>query len=239
MDRHHRESIQLPQYLFRVQFPGCNTTWTDEGLSATDHINSPLTKDYLSDYLRSIEEHFLRDERLPIPYISLFSHREHAEIWALKLPSPDIRLLQISTRKLVRKSSTTNTQVLRLGTLVQKFRLTVPLGRQDYIEDAYLVSHHVPAKAIVDVRSRAQIEIGAFDTFFNHVCMDIGGQEDSQARSFIYSILARAEITTNIGEAIELLGCQREYQKAVGEGNQGNVGEFSSFEIWKWEGRSD
>lgn len=237
MDRLHHESVRIPQYLYRVQFPGCNTTWTDEGIFATENI-SILSRDYLSDYLRSIEEHFLREERLPIPYISLFSHREHAEIWALKLPgNPDIRVLQISTRKLITRRSRsslshtyTRPQILPLPSLLQKFHLPVSSPnsiKHHSIDSAYLIPHHVPARAIVDVRNRAQIEIGAFDTFFNYVCQDIGsGEEDSTARSFLYSILARAEISTSVGEAIELLACQKDYEKVLGEGSKGGIGEF-------------
>ncbi|KAF2169760.1 hypothetical protein M409DRAFT_20175 [Zasmidium cellare ATCC 36951] len=238
MARHHhrnRSSTQLPQYLWRVQFPSCNTTWNDEGLFAIDHINSPITKDYLSDYLRSIEEHYLRDERMPTPYISLFSHREHAELWALKLPSDEIHLLQISVRKLLhspksrKKSSSSSSspsdrpQILPLPALLSSLPIPPPPSKhpgQNYIDSAFLIPHHIPAHAIVDVRTRPQIEMGAFDTFFNYVCVDVGGSEDSAARSFLYSILARAEITTGLGEAIELLGVQREYERLVGAGDR-------------------
>ena len=76
----------VPPELYRVDYLGSRTTWTSqEGFKAADTSRAFGGKDLL-DFKRSIEKSFTWSYRDPLPFISLFSDREHAENWGCKEP---------------------------------------------------------------------------------------------------------------------------------------------------------
>jgi len=112
-------------------------------------------------FKRAIVKHFTWSCRDPLPFISLFSDREHAENWGRKEPwgvnessEGSWALYTIDTAELI------NTNFFKLSDLVEKLSLEIPLGARQHIKSAFLYLHHVPAKAIVENKTPAEVEKG-------------------------------------------------------------------------------
>ncbi|PWY79406.1 hypothetical protein BO94DRAFT_168236 [Aspergillus sclerotioniger CBS 115572] len=76
----------LPSRLYRIDYPGSRTSYTrSEGFMAADRRK---TYEDQADaiFKRDIVKQFTWSCRDPVPFISLFSDREHAENWGLKQP---------------------------------------------------------------------------------------------------------------------------------------------------------
>ncbi len=152
----------VPPELYRVDYPGSRTTWTSqEGFKATDTSRTFGGKDLLN-YKRSIEKSFTWSCRDPLPFISLFSDREHAENWGCREPwlgnhrsEGGWTLYVIDTIELRR-----TTLFFKLSSLVRRLSLDIPRGAQQHIEGAYLCLHRIPPAAVVEKRTPAQVEEG-------------------------------------------------------------------------------
>jgi hypothetical protein len=152
----------LPPELYRVDYPGSRTTRTSqEGFKATDTSRTFGGKD-LANFKRSIEKHFTWSCQDPLPFISLFSDREHAENWGCREPwlknhpsEGGWTLYVIDTTELRR-----TTLFFKLSSLVRRLSLDIPRGAQQHIEGAHLCLHRIPPAAVVEKRTPAQVEEG-------------------------------------------------------------------------------
>ena len=151
MDRLRCSEEQLPEYLYRVQYDGCNTVFSIDGLFAAD-IATTFDETAIPDFRESIVNQFTRMSRLPTPYISTFSDREHAENWALKMGT-SAKLLRLNT------ALWDDPYVFKLSTLVQMLPVIIPDAASQHIKGAYLCLHSVPSNAIVEVMDREDIKI--------------------------------------------------------------------------------
>lgn len=151
MDRLRCSEEQLPEHIYRVQHDGCNTVFSIDGLFAAD-IATTFDETAIPDFRESIVNQFTRMSRLPTPYISTFSDREHAENWALKMGT-SAKLLRLST------ALWDDPYVFKLSTLVQMLPVIIPNTASQHIKGAYLCLHRVPSNAIVEVMDREDIKI--------------------------------------------------------------------------------
>jgi hypothetical protein len=86
MDGYTRSSWDLPDELYRVHYPESRTTFSiQQGFEASDTAKT-FGADELNDFKRAIEKHFTWSCRDPLPFISLFSDRKHAENWGRMEP---------------------------------------------------------------------------------------------------------------------------------------------------------
>ena len=150
MDRLRCSVEQLPEYLYRVQYDGCNTVFSVNGLFAAD-IATTFDETALPDFRKSIVNQFTRMNRLPTSYISTFSDREHADNWALKMGT-NAKLLRLST------ALWDVSYVFKLSTLVQMLPVEIPDAASQHIEGAYWFLHSVPSNATVEVMDKEDIE---------------------------------------------------------------------------------
>jgi hypothetical protein len=99
-----------------------------------------------------------------LPFISLFSNREHAENWGRKEPwrgrkgpsrSGDWSLHVIDTTKL----KDTN-RLFELSDLVDELSLNMHDGAVQHILGAFLSLHHVPIEAVVERRNPNEVKEG-------------------------------------------------------------------------------
>ena len=151
---------QLPQYLYRVQYPSCNTTLTDEGLYASDA--DPISEDDIAAFRQSVVDFSTWNRNHKSLYISLFSKRETAEEFALK-KSGEIKLITIDTFRLPR-----SVQVFKLSTLIKTFGIKAT-GTAQLSDGIYLCLHHIPTKSIQETKTRDQIEFGMLP--FSHLTL--------------------------------------------------------------------
>ena len=142
---------QLPENLYRVQYDGCSTVFSFNGLFAADTATT-FDETAIPNFRESIVNHFTWNNRSPTPYVSTFSDREHAENWALKMGT-NAKLLRLST------ALWDDPYVFKLSTLVQMLPVTIPDAAFQHVKGAYLCLHSVPSDAIVEVMDRGDIEM--------------------------------------------------------------------------------
>lgn len=141
----------LPQYLYRVQYPSCNTTLTDEGLHASD--TDPISEDDIATFRQSVVDFSTWNRNHKTPYISLFSKREVAEDFALK-KAGEIKVIKIDTFRLPGSA-----RVFKLSSVIKTFGIK-PVGTAQMSEGIFLCLHHVPAKTVLEAKTRDQVELG-------------------------------------------------------------------------------
>ena len=173
MDRLRCRVEQLPDNLYRVQYDGCNTVFSSNGLFAAD-TTTIFDEAAIPAFRKSIVDQFTRTNRLPTPYISTFSEREHAENWALKMGT-NAKLLRLST------ALWDDPYIFKLSTLVEMLPVMIPDAASQHIKGAYLCLHSVPSEAIVEVMDREDIKISMA------VAIPL-------AQSLLYLLIARLEI---------------------------------------------
>lgn len=153
----------LPSKLYRVHYPTSRTAFsTEHGFEASDTITA-FGPDKLNEFISAIQKHFTWGCRDPLPFISLFSDCAHAENWGCKEPwsghsNPEGSwvLYTVNTIGLDSKS------FFKLSDLVEKFDLEIPKGAKQHIHGAYVCLYHIPATAIVEKRTSAEVEIGKY-----------------------------------------------------------------------------
>ena len=132
----------------------------------------------LNDFKRAVEKWSCHDA---LPFISLFSDREHAESWGRKHPWNKVSNLDcnwslniVDTTQL--KATTT---FFKLSTLVEKMNLVLPAGALLHVKGAFICMHRIPATALAGQRNPQQVEKG-------RVCscwlVNIGGLLDIDRR---------------------------------------------------------
>jgi hypothetical protein len=162
MDKYICAIRDLPDIIYRVDYPGSRTTFsTQEGFVAAD-TNKVFGANELNDFKRAIEGHFTWSHRASSPFISLFSDREHAENWACKEPWREnngsrggwaLYVIDMDGLKNM-------TSFFKLNDLVERLNLDIPEGAQQHMQGAFVCLHHIPATAIVDKRTPAEVEEG-------------------------------------------------------------------------------
>ena len=154
----------LPSKLYRVHYAGCRTAFSSQqGFVASDTTKT-FRSGGLNECRQAIEKQFTWSCREPLPFISLFSDERHAEDWGRKepwrgqqRPNGNWTLHIIDTVEL-RKT----THLFRLSDLAVKLCLDIPEGAKQHIHGAFLCLHHIPASAIVESKTPADIEEGRY-----------------------------------------------------------------------------
>lgn len=164
MDGYICSILDLPDELYRVNYPGSRVAFsTEEGFVASDTTKT-FDADALDDFKRAIEKQFAWRCRDRLPFISLFSDREHAENWGRKEPwrgndsSEGSWSLHIINTVELRNTH----KFFKLSDLVEKLSLDIPEGAGQHIRGAFICLHRIPATAIVERRSPAEVEEGKY-----------------------------------------------------------------------------
>jgi hypothetical protein len=164
MDKYVCSILDLPDELYRVDYPGSRVVFSArEGFVASDTTKTFNTNE-LGDLKRAIEKQFTWSCRDPLPFISLFSNREHAENWGCKEPwrrndssEGSWALHVISTIEL---RNTHN--FFRLRDLMEKLSLDIPERAEQHIQGAFICLHRIPVTAIVERRTPTEVEEGEY-----------------------------------------------------------------------------
>lgn len=85
MEKFRRRHADLPVNLYRVQYHGCQTALSGNGLQAKE-TNVTYTEDDMNAFRQSIIDQLTWGHRGDQPYITCFSEKDHAENWACKQP---------------------------------------------------------------------------------------------------------------------------------------------------------
>ncbi|CZR52080.1 uncharacterized protein PAC_01957 [Phialocephala subalpina] len=164
MDEYVCSTWDLPNKLYRVHYPGSRTTFTSQhGFTASD-VTKVFRSGELSDFKSALEKQFTWGCRDPLPFISLFSDKRHAENWGRKEPWSEHKdsegnwALHVVNGVELRRT----THIFRLSDLVKKLSLKVPESARQHIQGAFICLHRIPASAIVESRSPAEIEHGKY-----------------------------------------------------------------------------
>ena len=162
MEKFDCRPTDLPPKLYRLWYPGCQTTLSGNGLAAKD-TNVFYSENEMVAFRQSIVRQMTWSYRGAQPYITCFSEKDHAENWALKQPwNPRGQekgswiLLTIDTRLL------SETYVFRLNDLVKNLALTIPERAFQHVQGAYLCLHRIPMSAIAcltEVRGGTQVAV--------------------------------------------------------------------------------
>ena len=160
MEKFRCSPAVLPSNLYRVQYPGCQTILSGEGLAAKD-INVTYSEDEMEAFRQSIVKQLTWGHRGDQPYIACFSDKDHAKNWALKEPwAPYERdkdswsLVTIKTRLMP------ETYVFSLDDLVTRLQLELPERAIQHKKGAYLCLHRIPTSAIVNSASPREVKVG-------------------------------------------------------------------------------
>jgi hypothetical protein len=145
----------LPTKFYRVQYPGCQTSYSEEHvLSARDKSTIPTNIEQLG---RFVEESFTWGSTTCNPFINLFSEKDHAVNWAIKeseRTNQNYLVISIDTSDLKRS------HVIKLSTVVQNLNITIPEGARSHIHNAYLYLHEIPARSICSVETSEELMRG-------------------------------------------------------------------------------
>ncbi|KYG47140.1 hypothetical protein M433DRAFT_516166 [Acidomyces richmondensis BFW] len=132
---------ELPATFYRVQYDGCSTLRCDDGsFLAADTTTVYQDKD-LTAFAQSVINQFIRRDRAPTPWITVFADREHAIHFASQTNGP-VRIYVVDTSRL------RGTRVFQIATLVRAFELNIPDGATEHATHGYLILHRIPAEAV-------------------------------------------------------------------------------------------
>jgi hypothetical protein len=156
MDSYIYSESDLPHKFYRVHYPENRTTFSSQRWLYRYGQEQDFGANELSEFKRAIEKQFTWGCRDSLPFISLFSDREHAENWGLKEPgrgnrgSEENRSLNvINTAKMINAN-----HFFKLSDLVEKLDLDIPEGAGQHIEGAFLCLHHIPLRQLSRVGNR-------------------------------------------------------------------------------------
>ncbi|KAH1445745.1 hypothetical protein KXW65_003964 [Aspergillus fumigatus] len=143
----------VPSRLYRIDYPGSRTGYSKSEDFIAAHRRKTYADQANSEFKRDIVKQFTWDCRDPVPFISLFSDREHAENWGLKQPwvgkAPYLSrsnwaLYVIDTNRLE------DACFFRLQDLVECLGLRLPDKADQHISGTYLCLHNIPPAAILE-----------------------------------------------------------------------------------------
>lgn len=173
MEKYRLSSDKLPPSLYRIDYPGSRTKYSPSKGFLAAH-RSKVYDEHLDEFKRDIVKQFTWNCDDPVPFISLFSDREHAEHWGLKQPWIGKRrhlsrdnwaLYVIDTTQLE------DAYFFRLKFLIEELGLELPYMASQHISGTYLCLYKIPADAIKRVEP-ADVKDGRWHVLFFK--MDIG-----------------------------------------------------------------
>ena len=163
MEKYILSNEDVPSTLYRIDYPGSRTIYSQVGgFVAADRMKVyEGQKD--AEFRRDIEKQFTWGCRDPLPFISLFSDREHAENWGLRQPwrgntshlsHNDWALYVIDTSRLG------DTCFMSLRDLVDGLKLILPDKASQHIPGTYVCLHRIPSAAVVERIGPKQVQYG-------------------------------------------------------------------------------
>lgn len=181
-------NFDLPDELYRVHYPGSRTTFSSlDGFTAAD-TTKVFGTDQLIEFNRAIENQFTWSCRAPLPFIALFSDREHAENWGLKQPwrgrvGPEGSWsLHVIDTTIMRSTY----HFFKLSDLAEELDLNVPERAGQHIRGAFLCLHRIPTEAIVESRNPVEVEEGkSSNTSLHELASDWQQTERNDVRNDI------------------------------------------------------
>ena len=166
----------LPNKLYRVQYPSCQTRFyhhfhdgQDPELRANDTTAFYQHHHQLVAFRVNVRNHIDWKYYGSRPFITVFSDKEHAINWALRAPwntdqkgSSNCQLYTIDTTLLGPKI-----YVFKLSTLVDHLDITIREEAEQDTHGAYLFLHRVPGKAIIPGQTREELVQGTVISQFS------------------------------------------------------------------------
>ncbi|PSN59607.1 hypothetical protein BS50DRAFT_626560 [Corynespora cassiicola Philippines] len=160
MDQFVYSGAELPDELYRIRYPESKTVFSEaEGFRAAD-TSRVFGADEVDEFGEAVGKQFTWGCRERLPFISLFSSREHAENWGRKEMwryQKDLARewsLCVIDPTILRASS----RIFKLDVLVEKLELKIPKKAEQHIKGAFLCLHRIPKGAIVEERTPQQVE---------------------------------------------------------------------------------
>ncbi|KAL8786503.1 MAG: hypothetical protein Q9213_002730 [Squamulea squamosa] len=159
-----------PVKLYRVQYPGCQTILSGDGLKARN-TTVFYSETEIHEFAQSIIKQLTWGYRGAQPYITCFSDESHAENWALKEPWHNTPQKQDNWSLVVIDTSRmSGTPMFKLSELVMSLDLTLPDRALQHVDNAYLCLHKIPATAIVEIKSPQEVQQGTQAAAGLHSC---------------------------------------------------------------------
>ncbi|KAL6809516.1 hypothetical protein V8C40DRAFT_259183 [Trichoderma camerunense] len=160
MKKYRCPNARLPGELYRIHHPESRTTYSENGGFLAADNTKIYKEDSEEEFRQDIVRQFTWDYRGPLPFISLFSEREHAENWGLKEPWQGQWPYSLTKQWTL---FAINTEVLEdavffsLKELVKYHQVQIPDAAKQHINGAYICLHRIPAAAITDQRNPNQV----------------------------------------------------------------------------------
>lgn len=159
MDAYVCSKFDIPNELYRVDYPGSQTTFSGTNGFSASNTSKVYGNKALAEFKQAVVNQFTWGCRDSLPFISLFSDRDHAENWGRKEPwrkhkgpNGDWSLHVIDTTKLKDAH-----QLFKLSDLLDKLNLNIPDFASQHIRGAFLCLHRVPIQAIVERRNPSEV----------------------------------------------------------------------------------
>ncbi|PTB59945.1 hypothetical protein M431DRAFT_488731 [Trichoderma harzianum CBS 226.95] len=169
MKKYRCPNARLPGKLYRIHHPESRTTYSENGGFLAADNTKIYNEDSEEEFKQDIVRQFSWDYRGPLPFISLFSGREHAENWGLKEPWQGQRPYPVTKQWTL---FTINTEVLEdavffsLKELVEDQQVQIPDAAKQHIHGAYICLHRIPAAAINDQTNPNQVLLDRDDRYW-------------------------------------------------------------------------
>jgi hypothetical protein len=156
----------LPHRLYRVDYPGSQTIFSDkDGFRAAD-TTTLYSKDKPNVFKEAVVKHLDWNYRGTSPFISLFSDQEHAQNWACKEPwrskyTGEGTPKDSWTLCVIDPAELSETFVFQLKRLEVCLDFKIPNNaRQNERSGEYLCLHKIPITAIIEKRDSEQVHNG-------------------------------------------------------------------------------
>ncbi|KAF3391295.1 hypothetical protein F1880_007741 [Penicillium rolfsii] len=161
MEKYRLPSDEVPSSLYRIHYPGSRTNNSPREDFVATHTSKIYDEDDDDEFKRDLEKQFTWSCDDPIPFISLFSDREHAENWGLKQPWIGKRprlshdnwaLYVIDTTQLE------DAYFFKLSYLTENLGLELPNKARQHTMGTYLCLYNVPAAAVAEKIEPREVE---------------------------------------------------------------------------------
>lgn len=144
---------ELPPIFYRVQYDGCSTSRCDDGSFLAADTTAVYQDKDLAAFAQSVINQFIRYDRAPTPWITVFADREYADHFALQTNGP-VKTYIVHSNRL------RGARVFQIATLVRAFELQLPDGTTEHATHGYLILHRIPAEAVEEVEDMELAERG-------------------------------------------------------------------------------
>ncbi|PVG03481.1 hypothetical protein CPB86DRAFT_793410 [Serendipita vermifera] len=160
MDSYQLGPGDFPLTVYRVDYPGAQTTWSPRwGFQAASTF-TPLRAAGLRN---AVQYHLDWQNRVTSPFISVFGSWQHAKNWANRWFENNNQICYLVE---IRLEANDDIRVLRVRTLVDRLGITTRLDPSQYHSE-YLCFQRIPSEVVI-----RRIPIG-------QVSYDSGSDEDS------------------------------------------------------------